>query len=288
MMINVDNGSVRKACLLGWPVAHSRSPLIHNTWLKGFGINGVYDKRAVAPENFAQFLKHDLRSLGYVGANVTVPHKEAAFHLADKKDDMAHAVQAANTLWFEGDVLCASNTDVYGFISYLQVCAPLWAKTQRPVVVLGAGGAARAIVYGLLQEHVCELRLLNRTRTKAEELEGFFEGPIRVFDWQERDDALKDCGLLVNTTSLGMTGKPELLINLDGLAEHSVVFDIVYAPLETGLLKQAKVKGHIGVDGLGMLLHQAVPGFHKWFDVKPEVTEELYDCVVKDLMRVEI
>lgn len=275
-----------KACVIGWPIAHSRSPLIHNTWIKQYGVSGAYDIREVMPDDLEHFLKHDLDALGYAGCNVTVPHKEHAFLLCDHVDDVARSVKAVNTIWKRDGQLYGSNTDVYGFMTHLNISAPDWNKEKRPVAVLGAGGAARAVLYGLLQDGASEIRLLNRTQERAKELAHSFETPaIHVGDWARREQDIAECGVLINTTSLGMTGKPVLDIQLDGLAEESTVIDIVYVPLETELLTQAKAKGHRVVNGLGMLLHQAVPGFKAWFGIEPKVTDALEAIVLEDLAK---
>lgn len=275
---------IKRACVIGWPIRHSRSPLIHGYWLKRYGVNGSYDKRAVAPEELADFLGH-LAEHGLAGCNVTLPHKEQAFRLADVADDAARAVEAANTLWLEAGQLHASNTDTYGFMTHLAASAPRWNAARLPVVLLGAGGAARAILHGLLQGGAREVRLVNRTRARAEQLATHYGSEVAVIDWAERERTLTDCGLLVNTTQLGMEGSPELELSLSRLATDAVVADIVYAPLETRLLAAARARGSIAVDGLGMLLHQAVPGFERWFGVRPEVTPELREIIVADLLR---
>lgn len=275
-----------KACVIGWPVEHSRSPLVHRYWLKRYRIDGSYGKIAVPPEELAAAFAR-LRVEGYRGCNVTLPHKEAALALADEADEVARAVGAANTLWFEGDRLCATNTDGYGFITNLSLAAPHWREGAQTAAVLGAGGAAHAILKGLLDEGVAQIRLLNRTRARAEDLAKRFDAAITVADWEDREAALEGCGLLVNTTSLGMVGAPALEIDLEGLADRAVVADIVYTPLETGLLRRAKACGLAAVDGLGMLLHQAVPGFEKWFGLRPEVDDELRALIAADLEGVK-
>ena len=271
-----------KACVIGWPIEHSRSPLIHGHWLERHGIEGSYDKVAVAPDNLKDFLG-SLAAKGYSGLNVTVPHKEAALRLADEADEAARAVGAANTLWLEDGKLMASNTDVYGFVTHLDETAPGWDGEDRPVCVLGAGGATRAILKGLIDRGFSEIRLTNRTRDRAESLANEFGAAITVYDWEDRQGALEGCGLLINATSLGMTGSPPLEIDLSPMRAEGVVADIVYAPLETALLRQARERGLKPIDGLGMLLHQAVPGFEKWFGVRPEVTDELRSRIVADL-----
>jgi shikimate dehydrogenase len=274
---------MKRACVIGWPVEHSRSPLIHRYWLKQYGITGAYEKEAVAPEGLAGFLGA-LGSKGYAGANVTLPHKEAALRLATVADEAARAIGAANTLWLDqAGRLCASNSDAYGFITNLQAEAPDWNEGRPPVMVLGAGGAARAILHGLLGEGAFRILLANRTRGRAEALAEAFGPAVTVIDWQGRNRALADCGVLVNATSLGMTGKDRLDIDLTALSADGVVADLVYSPLETGLLAAARARGNRTVDGLGMLLHQAVPGFERWFGVRPEVTPELKAHVAASL-----
>ena len=266
---------MQRACVIGWPVEHSRSPLIHRYWLKQYGIDGAYEKEAVRPEDLARFLG-SLEARGYAGANVTLPHKEAALRAAESADEAAVTIGAANTLWLDPDgTLHASNTDAYGFMTNLKTKAPDWNKGRRPVMVLGAGGAARAIVHGLLTEGAASLLLANRTRDRAEALAQAFGPSVHVVDWEDRNQALAGCGLLVNATSLGMTGKDPLQLDLKALPADAVVADIVYSPLETKLLAVARARGNRVVDGLGMLLHQAVPGFELWFGVRPEVTPEL-------------
>ncbi|MGD9868471.1 MAG: shikimate dehydrogenase [Hyphomicrobiales bacterium] len=271
-----------RACVIGWPIGHSRSPLIHGYWLRHYGIAGSYTRIAVKPEEVEAFLS-DLAKGGFAGCNVTVPHKEAAYRTAVKRLAAADAVQAANTLWLEKDMLWATNTDTEGFMNHLEASSPAWNRHGRPVTVIGAGGAARAIVFGLLEAGVRELRLVNRTRSRAEALAGFFGASVAVADWGDRVHALSDCGLAVNTTSLGMAGHGPLDLDLGRLPEDATVADIVYVPLETGLLAQARRRGLKTVDGLGMLLHQAVPGFEKWFGRRPEVTAELRALAAADI-----
>jgi shikimate dehydrogenase len=266
---------VKSACVIGWPVEHSRSPAIHRYWLKRYRIDGAYEKEKVAPEDLARFLGA-FGARGYAGANVTLPHKEAALRLAAFADEAASAIGAANTLWLDGEgKLHASNTDSYGFMTNLNEAAPHWNGGRRPVLVLGAGGAARAILHGLIAQGAASILLANRTRDRAEALAKTFGPTVRVIDWADRARALAGCGLLVNATSLGMTGKGDLDIDLKALPSDAVVADIVYSPLETPLLAAARARGNRVVDGLGMLLHQAVPGFERWFGVRPEVTPEL-------------
>jgi shikimate dehydrogenase len=266
---------VKRACVIGWPVEHSRSPLIHGYWLAQYGIDGAYEKVAVPPEELEGLLR-SLFERGFTGANVTLPHKEAALRLADSADAAARAIGAANTLWFDDDAeLQATNSDVHGFMTHLVGEAPHWNKASRPVAMLGAGGAARAILYGLLQAGASKVRLMNRSRDRAEVLAWSFDGVVEVTDWSQRNEALGGCGLLVNATSLGMTGKPPLVLDLAALPPDAIVADIVYSPLETRLLAATRARGNLTVDGLGMLMHQAVPGFQRWFGIRPEVSPEL-------------
>jgi len=272
-----------KACVIGWPVEHSRSPLIHRYWLAQYGIDGAYDKEAVRPEDFAAFVGA-LAEHGYIGANVTLPHKEAALHLARTADEAAIAIGAANTLWLDADGhLHASNTDAYGFMTNLDAEAPQWNEGLGAAMVLGAGGAARAVLYGLIKATEAKIFLANRTRARAEALAHLFRPRVEVVDWEARNAALGTCGLLINTTSLGMTGQAPLDIDLTALPQDAVVADIVYNPLLTPLLVAAAKRGNPTVDGLGMLLHQAVPGFERWFGVRPEVTPALRAHVVASL-----
>ena len=264
----------RLAGVLGWPVGHSRSPRLHNYWLKNLGIDGVYVPLAVAPENLAQVVKA-LPHMGFKGANLTVPHKEAVFGLVDHVDPVAERIGAINTLVIDNaGRMTGRNTDGFGFIENLRQSAPHW-RPQGTAVVLGAGGAARAVLVALQDAGVQKIRLINRSRSRAEALAEAIGGTIEVADWQARDESLADAGLLVNTTTLGMTGQPALDIALDALPPDAVVNDIVYVPLETPLLAQARRRGNSVVDGLGMLLWQAVPGFEAWFGQRPHVTPEL-------------
>ena len=266
---------MKRACVIGWPVEQSRSPAIHRYWLELYGIDGAYEKEAVRPEEFASFLG-SLSDRGYAGANVTLPHKTEALRLATIADESARAIGAANTLWLDGTGrLNASNTDAYGFMTNLNQEAPHWNKGRAPVMVLGAGGAARAILYGLIAQGASHILLANRTRDRAEVLAGTFGPAVSVVDWDARNQALAGCGLLVNATSLGMSGKGPLDIEVEALPEDAVVADIVYSPLETPLLATARARRRQAVDGLGMLLYQAVPGFERWFGVRPQVTKEL-------------
>lgn len=280
-----ETAAMSRACVIGWPVAHSRSPLIHGYWLDLYGLAGRYDKQAVSPEDFPAFMSRFSAS-GLAGANVTVPHKEAAFQLVDRREPAAEAIRAVNTIWLEHGQTVGDNTDVYGFLANLDDGAPGWHGGGR-VAVLGAGGAARAVLRGLLDRGFDEIRLANRTFAKAEALAAAFGSGVRPVTWEERGAMLEGCTLLVNTTSLGMEAAPALEIDLAALPREAVVTDIVYVPLETALLRDARGRGLRGVDGLGMLLHQAVPGFARWFGVQPEVTPELRARIIADITQGE-
>ena len=270
----------RAACLIGWPAAHSRSPLIHHYWLRKLGIEGGYNIEAVPPEGFAEFVLH-LSTHGFVGANVTIPHKERALVLS-KPDQRARAVGAANTLWYEGDELRSTNTDIEGFIGNLDACAQGWDAASE-ALVLGAGGSSRAVVFGLIERGIKRVHLANRTIERARALADQFGPSVEPVAWDAINDLLPSAGLLVNTTSLGMHGQPELELDAGLLPLHAVVADLVYVPLETPLLSAARVRGLKTADGLGMLLHQAVRGFELWFGQRPEVTSELRALVEADL-----
>jgi len=268
------------ACLIGWPAAHSRSPLIHHYWLRTLGIAGGYVIEAVPPDEFKDFIFR-LSLRGFVGANVTIPHKELALALS-KPDERARAVGAANTLWFENGELCSTNTDVEGFINNLDASAPGWDGCED-ALVLGAGGAAHAVVFGLLDRGIKRVHLANRTIARARALADQFGANVLPVAWDAQGDILPRTGLLVNTTSLGMKGQPPLELDVGRLPSHAVVADLVYVPLDTPLLAAARAHGLKTVDGLGMLLHQAVRGFELWFGRRPEVTAELRALVEADL-----
>ena len=274
------SGRAALAGVLGWPVSHSKSPRLHGYWLERHGIDGAYLPLPVAPENFTTAVR-SLVDLGFRGANVTVPHKEEALALAlaDEADDNAKRIGAANTLIFRDGRIVASNTDGFGFLANLEQSAPAW-QPEAPALVLGAGGAARAVIVALLDSGCRELRLCNRTAGRAEVLREAFGDRVTVVPWEEREAALAGAGLLVNTTSLGMEGQPPLSLDLAELPAAAVVNDLVYAPLETPLLAAARARGNAAVDGLGMLLHQARPGFEAWFGVRPEVDAALRDFVL--------
>jgi shikimate dehydrogenase len=281
----MSNG-VRSACVIGWPVAHSRSPLIHNYWLKQHGLQGEYRREAVSPEQLTDFVK-TLGQRGYVGANVTLPHKEAMLALS-KPDERARAVGAANTLWFDDNgKLRSTNTDVEGFIDNLKVVAPSWARGLETAVVLGAGGAACAIVHGLLLNGAETVHVVNRSFDRAEALCKRLGKGLHPVRWGERNALLARAGLLVNTTTLGMHGQPEVEVDVNRLPASAVVADLVYVPLETSLVRRARERGLRTADGLGMLLHQAVRGFHLWFGVRPQVTPELRKLIEDDLRKTD-
>jgi shikimate dehydrogenase len=270
----------RAACLIGWPAAHSRSPLIHHYWLRTLGIEGGYVIEAVPPDEFGDFVFR-LSLRGFAGANVTIPHKERALALS-KPDARARAVGAANTLWFQDGELCSTNTDVEGFINNLDAAAPGWDQASD-ALVLGAGGAARAVVFGLLERGIRRVHLANRTLARAAALADQFGERVLPAAWHAIPDLLPRAGLLVNTTSLGMHGQPALEVDVGLLRENAVVADLVYVPLQTPLLAASRARRLRTADGLGMLLHQAVRGFELWFGQRPEVTSELRALIESDL-----
>jgi shikimate dehydrogenase len=281
---SMSNGQKpRAACLIGWPAAHSRSPLIHHYWLRTLGIEGGYNIEAVPPEGFAEFVQN-LSGHGFVGANVTRPHKERALALSEP-DARARAVGAANTLWYDGAKLRSTNTDVEGFINNLDASASGWDKSSE-ALVLGAGGASRAVLFGLLERGIKRVHLVNRTVERARTLAGQFGEAVHPAAWDAIGELLPRAALLVNTTSLGMHGQPPLEIDIGRLASDAVVADLVYVPLKTPLLAAAQARGLRCADGLGMLLHQAVRGFELWFGQRPKVTPELRALVEADLTKV--
>jgi shikimate dehydrogenase len=268
------------AGVIGAPVAHSRSPALHGYWLRKYGIRGHYVPLEVAQSTLEEVLRA-MPHMGFVGANVTIPHKETALRLADTLSDRAALIGAANTLIFRPDgKIHADNTDGYGFLENLRQGAPGWRADAGACAVLGAGGAARAVVASLIEAGAEEIRLTNRTRNRAEALRAEFGTKVTVVDWVQAGNAIEGAATVVNTTSLGMTGKGEFRVPLDGLSPDAVVTDLVYTPLDTTLLIRARETGCRTVDGLGMLLHQAVPGFERWFGVKPEVDAALREAVL--------
>lgn len=274
------SGKARLAGLMGWPVAHSRSPRLHNWWLEHYGIDGVYVPLAVKPEDLAEALRA-LPKLGFKGSNLTLPHKEAAARIVDELDEIALRVGAVNTVVVLPDgALWGSNSDVFGFAESLKADAPGWRADAGPAVVLGAGGAARAVIVAL-QDLGARVLIVNRTRERADALAREFG--CAAADWADRGQAVAEAGLVVNTTSLGMGGEPPLDLPLDRLPPRAVVCDIVYTPLRTPLLVEAAARGNPVVDGLNMLLHQARPGFARWFGVDPEVSPALRAHVLASL-----
>jgi shikimate dehydrogenase len=275
--------SARAACVIGWPVRHSRSPSIHSHWIEQYGLDAAYRREEIAPEAFGDFIAH-LAERGYVGANITIPHKEAAL-AASEPDDRARAVGAANTLWYDRGRLLSTNTDVEGFTANLDAAVPGWERRAGDAVVLGAGGSARGVIYGLIERGITRIHIINRTPERAQALQARFGAVVQPANHAALPHLLSRAALLVNTTSLGMTGQPPLEIDLDPLPRQAVVADLVYAPLETPLLAAARGHGLAVADGLGMLLHQAVRGFQLWFGVRPEVTPQLRALVETDLTK---
>jgi shikimate dehydrogenase len=268
------------AGVVGWPIGHSRSPRLHGHWLKRYGIEGYYIPIGLKPQDFEAGMRA-LPKLGFRGVNVTIPYKELVLSMASSVSDRASLIGAANTIVFRPDgTIRADNTDGYGFIMSLRQSAPFWTPSAGPALVLGAGGAARAVVQSLLAEGVPEVRLANRTRARSEMLRDQFGAKVTTVDWNRAGEAAAGALTIVNTTSLGMVGQPELNIRLDMAPRAALVTDIVYQPLITPFLRQAMDLGLTVVDGLGMLLHQAVPGFELWFDHRPEVDEELRAAVL--------
>lgn len=272
----------RAACVIGYPAKHSRSPKLHGYWIRRYGIDGDYRAEEIAPADFPDFVR-TLAARGYVGANVTIPHKEMALQLSEP-DARAKAVGAANTLWFEDGRLRSTNTDVEGFIGALDACAPGWDRRGGDAVVLGAGGAGAAVVFGLLERGIRRIHVANRTYERALAFRARFGDAIMPARWDEIPARLAGATLLANSTSLGMKGQPALEIDLSPMAAGAVVSDIVYVPLKTPLLQQAEARGFAISNGLDMLLYQAVRGFQLWFGVRPEVTKELRDLLVADLL----
>lgn len=270
-----------KAGVIGWPVTYSRSPLIHNHWLAQYGIDAVYDICPIDPAVDFPAALQAMADSGYVGANVTIPHKENAFRAMHSLSPMAEKLGAVNTISFKGGDLHGDNTDVGGFIASLDDHGRGWR--DGPALVLGAGGAARAVIAALDAEGVPEIRLVNRTRDRAEALAVLAPDRVTLGDWEARDALAADCGLLVNTTSLGMTGAAALEMPLDALTPTAVVTDIVYTPVETDLLTRARAQGFTAIDGLGMLLHQAALSFDIWFGVKPDIGPDLRAALIADL-----
>lgn len=267
----MSENKIPLAGVIGSPIAHSKSPQLHMHWLKVHGIQGYYIPMDVSTEDLAEVLR-TLPRMGFVGVNITVPHKEKVLEIADLVTDRATLIGAANTLIFRKDgKIHADNTDGYGFIQNLKQSAPNWNPKAGPAAILGAGGAARAVITALLDAGVPEIMISNRTRVRAEALKSEFGKRLVVIDWVQAGNMMEDAAMVVNTTSLGMLGKPPLRVPLDGLRKGTLVTDLVYAPLKTKFLAEAEDMGCVTVDGLGMLLHQAVPAFERWFGVRSEV-----------------
>ncbi|WP_316858394.1 shikimate dehydrogenase [uncultured Cohaesibacter sp.] len=285
-MVNKSNNPTKKVFVIGWPIEQSKSPIIHGHWLKLHGLEGSYEKIAVHPDDLASFIS-SLKNQGFVGGNVTIPHKQAVLAHVDVIHPTAERLGAANTLWFEEGQLHADNTDGYGFLANLDQQAPGWDQLDRgKALILGAGGATRPIINGLFERGFDKLVITNRTMARAQELASLFANlgfgsRVSVLDWDNRSAELEDIDLVVNCSSLGMIGQPPLEMSLEGLQSSALVTDIVYNPLETGILRQARKAGNRVVDGLGMLLHQAVPGFEHWFGVRPTVTDQLREQVLE-------
>ena len=272
---------VRKAFVIGHPIAHSRSPLIHGHWLSRLGLNGSYERIDVAPADLPVFL-NDMALNGFVGGNVTIPHKEVVYDLVARRTDAADLIGAVNTLWFADGILHGDNTDAHGFAANLDQYQPSWSSASS-ALVLGAGGAARAILFALIEKGVRDIRIVNRTLARAQELADRFGDSVSAHAWDEMDGLVKDVELVVNTTSVGMGGQGASPLNVSLFSADALVTDIVYTPLQTPLLSAAAARGLRTVDGLGMLLHQAAPGFVRWFGNLPPVTAELRDIIVADL-----
>lgn len=270
--------------VIGHPIAHSRSPLIHGEWLRQYRLAGSYERVDVAPADLPAFIRQ-LRDGAFTGGNVTVPHKEAVMALVDEVSPAGRAIGAVNTLWREDGRIVADNSDVPGFLAHLDACVPGWQRQVGTVLVLGAGGAARGICYGLRSRGVERILIVNRSPARAEELAAALGNPLEARAWEERDRLVREADLIVNTTALGMQGKPPLELDLSGLRPGTIVDDIVYAPLKTALLAEAERRGGRLVDGLGMLLHQAAPGFARWFGVTPEVTPALRALIEADILK---
>lgn len=274
--------SLKRACVIGWPVSHSRSPLIHRYWIKLHGIEGDYAREAVPPGDVEAFLTN-IEARGFVGCNVTLPHKEAAFQSVRIADEATQKLGVVNTVFRRDGTTWGTSTDGEGFLANIASGYRGWSPANKRIAVLGAGGAARAIVATLIDQGAAEVVVFNRTLERAEILRRDFGTKVKPLPWDKAADALAETDALVNTTSLGMKGQPELDLDIARLPRSALVSDIIYVPLITNLLVRAKERGHPIVTGLGMLLHQAVRGFELWFGVRPKVTQELYDLVAADI-----
>ena len=273
---------MKKACVIGWPIAHSRSPLIHNYWLKQHKIDGLYEKREVRPDQLNDFLLN-LKTHGYEGCNITIPHKEAALTIIKNVDDVVRRTGSLNTVYIHDGEVWATSTDGTGFIHNLLKSAPQLSLVGKKAIVLGAGGSAKAVIDALLRAGMAEILVLNRTAERVNDLKARFGPAIQTLHPDHFGAESKTAALFVNATSQGMKGQPALDVDISGLPPDAVVCDLVYVPLKSALLKTAEARGLRAVGGLGMLLHQAVEGFEKWFGVRPVVTSELYELVAKDI-----
>lgn len=279
-IMTTSSSSFVMAGVMGWPITHSRSPLIHSHWIAEHGLHGVYLPLPANPLRLPEALA-GLSALGFAGCNLTLPHKVQALECLSDMDDVARQIGAVNTVVVQPDgSLAGTNTDAFGYIQSLREAQPTWQASAGPAVVLGAGGAARAVVWALADAGATEIRLLNRSLDKAQAMAAEFGVPVKALPWDQRHEALADAALVVNTTTQGMQGQPALEIHLDALPQHALVSDIVYTPLQTDLLLRAQARGNPTVGGLGMLLHQARPAFAAWFGVMPEVTPALWHKVL--------
>ena len=271
------------AGVMGWPVMHSRSPLLHNYWFKQHSLTGTYVPLAIAPATLAAALRA-LHPLGFAGCNLTLPHKQAAMTIVDEVDSLAKNIGAISCVIARPDgSLVGTNNDCYGFIQNLRQSQPGWRADAGPIVVIGAGGGARAVCYGLAQEGAREIRVVNRSLARAQEIANNFGGPLKALPWEQRHDALDGAAMVVNTTSCGMVGQPALDLKLDKLSKNALAADIIYIPLETPLLAAARARGNPTVNGLGMLLHQGRPAWKAWFGIEPQVTAELRALLEKTI-----
>ena len=273
--------TTKRACVIGWPAKHSRSPKLHGYWIKKYGLDGDYRIEEVTAEDFPAFIKN-LAGHGYVGCNITMPHKDAAFQLS-VPDDRAKGIGASNTLYLDNGVLRSTNTDVEGAMGALDQASPGWDKHTKSAVIMGAGGACRAVIYGLIERGIETIHVANRTYGKAVDMQKRFGDRVKPAHWEDLPKLLAGAKLLINTTSLGMKGQPPLTVDISGLSPDAVVCDIIYVPLPTPLLADAKARGFKTANGLDMLLHQAVRGFELWFGKRPEVTRELFDLLAADI-----
>ena len=275
---------MKNACVIGWPIGHSRSPLIHNYWLRKYGINAVYEKKPVEPQSVQNFIAN-LASSAYLGCNVTIPHKETVYRAVNEADEIANRLGAVNTVYLKDNKVCGTNTDGEGFIASIRQSHHSFLLKDKSAIIVGAGGAARAIVGALLDEGVGRIGIINRSPERTQGIQKQFGSRIFEIDASNKIGALKGCNLLVNATSQGMENQPPLGLGIQDLNSNALVADIVYTPLETEFLKSAKAQGNPTLGGLGMLLHQAVRGFELWFGEKPDVTAELYEFVADDVQR---